>query len=228
MVEGVRLGEEALRSGAVPRLVVHGETLSARAAELVNAFSRRGASVLPVAEHVLKACADTESPQGLLLVVPRAELPFPRGASLLVVADGLADPGNLGSLLRTCLAAGAEGVILTRGSVDPYNPKVVRGAMGAHFHLPILRADAPDLAGSLAGLSIWIAQPRGGTPYHQLDARTPMALVVGGEAHGPSATWRDRAQGTISVPMSGAVESLNAVVAAAVILFEIRRQRGSP
>lgn len=225
VVEGLRLADEARRSGTSPRWVVHSDPLPPRAAELVAVFARRGAQVLPVSERVLKACAATEAPQGLLLVVPIPDRPFPSAASLVVVADGLADPGNLGTLLRTCLAAGVDGVVLTSGSVDPYNPKVVRAAMGAHFHLPIQRA-APDITPAmLAGLSIWTAQPQGGMPYHQVDARTPLALVVGGEAHGTSPFWRDQAQGTISVPMSASVESLNAVVAAAIILFEIRRQR---
>jgi TrmH family RNA methyltransferase len=145
--------------------------------------------------------------------------------SLAVVADGIADPGNLGTLLRTAWAAGVEAVFLTPGTVDAYNPKTVRSAMGAHFHLPLVSDTNEGILERLAGLELWLAEPRGGLPYDDLDARHPMALVIGQEAHGASAFWRSRAAGAVSIPMVSSVESLNAAIAAAVILFEVRRQR---
>ncbi len=228
VVEGLRLAEEARRAGSQPRIVLHLDPLPTRAADLVAAFVRREAPALSVSEKVLKACASTESPQGLVLVLPRPELAFPQSPSLVVIADGISDPGNLGALMRTCMAAGVDGLALTPGTVDPYNPKVVRAAMGAHFHLPLLPGSPESLGGRFETLPIWTAEAGGGMPYHQLDARTPLALVVGSEARGPNEAWRRRARGSISIPMADSVESLNAVVAAAVILFEIYRQRGQP
>lgn len=228
VVEGLRLADEARRAESRPRLVLHLDPLPANARDLVAAFVRREAPVLSVSERVLKACAATEAPQGLLLVVPRPELPFPESPSLVVIADGIADPGNLGTLMRTCMAAGAEGLVLTPGTVDPYNPKVVRAAMGAHFHLPMVQEPPEQVVARLKDVSIWTADAGGGIPYYQIDAHAPLALVVGSEARGPDRAWNRQARGSVSVPMSNSVESLNAVVAAAVILFEINRQRGKP
>jgi TrmH family RNA methyltransferase len=175
----------------------------------------------------LAACASTESPQGLVAVMPIPEIPPPAELSLVVVVDKLADPGNLGTLLRTALAAGVEAVFLSPGTVDAYNPKVVRSGMGAHFRLPLLSGSPEDVLPRLSGVPIWLAEPCAGLPYDRLDARRPLALVIGGEARGPSDVWRSKATGTVSIPMAASSESLNAAVAAAVILFEIRRQRGT-
>jgi TrmH family RNA methyltransferase len=144
------------------------------------------------------------------------------------VADGLADPGNLGTLLRTALAAGAEAAFLTGQTVDPYNPKVVRGAMGAHFHLPIRGLAPGEVPVALEGLQIWIAEAGQGLSYSEVDWRPPSALVVGSEAEGPGEAIRNLDARHTHIPISPAAESLNAAVAAAVILFEIARQRGSP
>jgi TrmH family RNA methyltransferase len=227
VIEGVRLGEEALRAGVIPRLVVHGPEIDQRASSLVQAFAHRGASILAVSERVLAACASTEAPQGIVAAVPSASPPAPERLTLAVVIDGLADPGNLGTLLRTALGAGAEAVFLTAGTVDAYNPKVVRAAMGAHFHLPLIGGAPEAIMERLGRLPLWLAQPRGGRPYDHVDLRSPLALVIGGEAHGPGDIWRRHAAGVISVPTEGTVESLNAAIAAAVILFEVRRQRGT-
>jgi len=227
VVEGTRLGEEALRAGFIPRLIVHGPQLDTRAANAVEGLARLGAPVLRISQRVLAACAATEAPQGLVAVVPIPEIPLPSRLTLALVADGLADPGNLGTLLRTALAAGVEAVFLSPGPVDAYNPKVVRGGMGAHFRLPILIEPTEGLLRRFSGMALWLAEPRGGLPYDQLAAHRPLALVVGGEARGPSQVWREKAAGSVSIPTAGGVESLNAAVAAAVLLFEIRRQRGT-
>ena len=227
VIEGTRLGEEALRAGITPRLVVHVAQLDERTSTLVHTFARRGASILPVSEHVMEACASTEAPQGFVAVVPFLPPPDLPPLTLVVIADGIADPGNLGSLLRTAWAAGVEAVFLSPGTVDAYNPKVVRSAMGAHFHLPLVNDTNDGILPRLASLPLWLAQPRGGLPYDEVDARQPLALVIGQEAHGPGDFWRKRAAGAVSIPMEDKVESLNAAIAAAIILFEVRRQRGT-
>jgi TrmH family RNA methyltransferase len=227
VIEGTRLTEEAFRAGVTPRLVVHGPRLDQRTSRLVDGFARRGVPLLPVSDHVLAACASTEAPQGLLAVVSFPEVPVPARLTLALIADGLADPGNLGTLLRTALAAGVEAVFLSSGTVDAYNPKVVRAGMGAHFRLPIVHEPSEMLVRRFSGLPVWLAEPRGGLPYDRLDGRRPLALVIGAEALGPAEIWRRSAAGSISIPTAGDVESLNAAVAAAVILFEIRRQRGT-
>jgi TrmH family RNA methyltransferase len=228
VVEGTRLGEEALRAGLTPRLILHAPDLDERTSTLVHTFARRGASILAVSARVLEACSSTEAPQGVLVVLPFPSLSLPARLTLAVIADGIADPGNLGTLLRTSWACGVEAIFLSPGTVDAYNPKVVRAAMGAHFHVPLVRDDDEGILQRLGGLAIWAGQPRGGLAYDRLEARSRLALIIGQEARGPGSFWRDHAVGGISIPMEGQVESLNAAIAAAVILFEVRRQRETP
>jgi TrmH family RNA methyltransferase len=146
--------------------------------------------------------------------------------SLALVADRIADPGNLGTILRTALASGVEALFLTKGTVDPFNPKVVRGAMGAHFHLPIEILEPGALAQRLDDLEIWVAEAGQGMLYHEVNWRQPIALIISCEAHGPQPAIRSLAKGQVQIPMIGPTDSLNAAIAAAVILFEIVRQRG--
>jgi TrmH family RNA methyltransferase len=144
-----------------------------------------------------------------------------------LVIDRMADPGNLGALLRSADAAGVQAVFLTKDTVDAYNPKVVRGAMGAHFRLPVLPVSISTLAAHLKGLEVWLAEAGKGQAYHQIDWRRPSAIIIGGEAHGPRHELRVMSSGSVHVPMREGTESLNAAVAAGIVLFEIARQRGA-
>jgi TrmH family RNA methyltransferase len=131
-------------------------------------------------------------------------------------------------MLRTALAAGVQLVLLTGGTVDPFNPKVVRAAAGAHFHLPIQTVTPADLPAAVEGLDLWLAEARAGTPYARVDWRAPCALIIGSEARGPGAAVRALPARRVHIPTAQQSESLNAAAAAAVILFEIARQRGLP
>jgi TrmH family RNA methyltransferase len=231
VVEGVRLVREAFRAGIVPALVFYDEGLEAIPGGrelLAEIRKRRDSSISVVSEQVMKAMADTVSPQGLSAVVPFVELAPPLSPSLVLVIDQLRDPGNLGAILRSANAAGVEQVILAPETVDPYNPKVVRGAMGAHFRLPIVALSWPEIAGALAGVQILLADVRGEQAYYEVDWTKPAALIVGGEARGASRCARELAAVTIAIPMHGGAESLNAAMAASVILFEAARQRWQP
>jgi TrmH family RNA methyltransferase len=142
-----------------------------------------------------------------------------------LILDRVRDPGNLGTILRTALAARGEQVLLTPGTVDPTNPKVVRAAMGAHLHLPVTMLGWESIAGTTTGCNVWLADVRGDALYTAVDWTGPVALIVGGEAAGAGRQARALAQASVSIPMSADVESLNTAVATAVILFEIARQR---
>lgn len=229
VVEGIRLAREAVAAGIPARLVMHTEALDARGRGLANSLARLGAEVEVVTDSVMAACSDTETPPGLLAVVQKPDLPLRKPLTLALVADGLADPGNLGTLLRTSLAAGVEVVFLSGDTVDAFNPKVVRGAMGAHFHLPIHRLGEGEAGSALAGLRVWVAEAaEGGVPYCAVDWRLASAVIIGSEAVGAGAIAAELAASKTHIPTSPESESLNAAVAAAVILFEIARQRGSP
>ena len=225
VIEGVRLAEEAARAGAAPRLVLHTDDLDPRGRAALAALAATGAAVEVVSAPVMAAASDTRAPAGLLAVLPQPDLPAPAPLTLALVLDGLADPGNLGTVLRTAAAAGVEAVFLTPGTVEPFNPKVVRAAMGAHFQVPILSAAWDALPGRLVGLAVWRAEAAGDTPYDQVDWRPPSALLIGAEAAGPSPQARALAPRTTRIPMPGRAESLNAAIAAGVLLFEAVRQR---
>ena len=227
VIEGVRLVEEAFRAGIMPALLFYSEGVDSipGGKELLGEMQEVGTPTFAVSERVMRTLADTVSPQGILAVLPFVELDPPPSLSLALVVDRLRDPGNLGAILRSANAAGVDQVILTPKTVDPYNPKVVRGAMGAHFRLPIKVLNWPEIAEALSGAQILLADVRGDQVYHKLDWIRPSALIIGGEAHGVSREARELAAATTTIPMSGGAESLNAAVAASVILFEAARQR---
>jgi TrmH family RNA methyltransferase len=227
VVEGVRLVEEALASGWPVQLVLYGEELGARGRLVVDNFIAQGTPVEMVAEHVLRSASDTQTPQGVLAVVEMHSLPLPPVPDFVFIPDGVRDPGNLGSMLRTAAAAGVQTVLIPRGAVDAYAPKVVRAGMGAHFHLPIASLDWEEIV-SLPGrddLHIYLADAAAGEPYFHCDLRRPLALIVGGEAEGASEAARRLAGTNLRIPMASGVESLNAAAAAAILLFEVARQR---
>jgi TrmH family RNA methyltransferase len=175
----------------------------------------------------MKSCSDTAMPQGVLAVLPFPDLTPPRVSTLVLIADHVRDPGNLGTLLRTALAAGVEQVLLAPGTVDFSNPKVVRSAMGAHLRLPIAAAGWDTIAETVSGCDVWLAAAGGGRVYTEVDWTRPAALMIGSEARGAGDRARALARSRVSIPMSPAVESLNAAVAAAIILFEAVRQRST-
>ncbi len=229
VLEGVRLAEEALHGEWKARQVLFTETLDQRGQAVVDGFSADGAAVEQVSETVMKAISDTETPQGLLVVLGQKTLPLPKMPDFLLVLDALRDPGNLGTVLRTAAAAGAQGVLLAPGCVDAWSPKVLRAGMGAHFRLPIHSLSWQDIRQALKQASgkmqAYLADSAAGISYTQADFRIPLALIVGGEAAGAGSEARSLADEKVHIPMPGGSESLNAAIAASLLLFEVVRQR---
>ena len=226
IIEGTRLVNEAISSHSPAKLVLYTDDFAQYNQHLVEQLIKLGADTEAVSERVMKACSATESPQGVLTVLPFPSFAPPDSLNLVLIADRISDPGNLGTILRTALAAGVDAVFLNPGTVDPFNPKVVRGAMGAHFHLPIIQMEITEIEQFLHGADIWIAEAGLGIPYHNVNWNKPSAIVIGSEAHGPSEELRSFATGSTHIPINDLAESLNASVAAAIILFEIARMRG--
>lgn len=229
VVEGVRLVEEALQSGWQARLVLHDPELSERGRQAVEAFARQGAPVEQVSEQVMRAASDTGTPQGLLAVIALQELPPPARLDFAFIPDGVRDPGNLGTMLRTARAAGVQAVYLTPGSVDAFSPKVVRAAMGAHFRLPLLARDWAEIQADAQRHSwkIYLAAAGEGLAYTEANFRQPLALITGSEAQGAGSSARSLAHQPVHIPMPGGAESLNAAIASAVLMFEAVRQRST-
>lgn len=250
LVEGIRTAGEALDHGAeVVFAVASPRVEDLGGGPLVARLADAGADLVRVDDDELAALAGTDTPQGLLLVCrePRPDLaalvfgpPRGRGESggetvgrgrasapvgpCLLVLDGVQDPGNAGTLIRTAAAFGLSGVIALDGTVDPWNPKSVRAAAGTCFRVPVLTAPWADVGPALAaaGLPILVADAQG-TPVSDAGPRSPWALVVGSEGAGARAEVRGAAQRHLSVPMAGGTESLNAAVAGAILLYALTR-----
>jgi TrmH family RNA methyltransferase len=225
VVEGTRLVREVVGAGVKPSLVLHTEAWAAtqEGAALLPALALAEEGIWLASEAALAACASTETPQGVLAVVPQQSREARPGPVLIL--DQLRDPGNLGTILRSAEAAAVGLTVLTPGTVDVYNPKVVRSAMGAHFRLPVVNLQWAAIIDLVAGRSIWLADASGEVAYDAVDWRRPSALIVGGEATGAGRQAAALAEGRVCIPMAGDTESLNAAMAATVILFEMARQR---
>jgi len=227
--EGVRLIEEAVRAGVPPAFAFYTEPAKAneRGGRLLETLCEMNVPCYAVSEPVMVTCSDTETPQGILAVFPIFNLSRPEHPTLTLIVDRVRDPGNLGATLRTALAAGVEQVLLTPGTVDASNPKVVRAAMGAHLRLPVATLGWEAIAEAVTGCDVWLAAAGGDTPYTAVGWTRPVALIVGGEATGAGERARALAQGQVFIPMAVGVESLNTAVATAVIIFEAVRQRAA-
>jgi TrmH family RNA methyltransferase len=222
---------EAINSGAiVQQLFYDPKQLPPQGSIVLSQLDSSQTELIPVSAGVLVTLADTVTPQGMVAV---AEFPIQTdiaslaSESLLLVADEVRDPGNLGTMLRTAAAVEA-GVILCAGCADHSSPKVVRSSAGALYALKICAGlPASTVAKQLqeAGWRTYVCIGDGAQVYYSVDLREKMALVVGNEGYGPAPCWHEYSSGTISIPMPGRVESLNAAVAVAVVLYEALRQR---
>jgi TrmH family RNA methyltransferase len=229
VLEGVRLVGELARTAVRPDFVLYTQTVASeeRSSALLAAFQQIDIPCCAVSEAVMAACSDTETPQGVLAVVPVPKLARPQNLTLALIVDGVRDPGNLGTMLRTAWAAAVDLVLLAPGTVDATNPKVVRAGMGAHLHLPIRACDWDAIRAETSGLDVWLASAAGQIPYSAVEWRRPAGLIAGGEAEGAGAEAHALARGTVAIPMAPGVESLNTAIATAVVLFEVVRQRMS-
>lgn len=224
VVEGTRWLAELVQWARSPQIIFYTEDWLGTPAHR-DILQQLDAPAQPVTDGVMAAMSATSTPPGVLAVVPAHPLPLPDNPRLLLILDGIKTPGNLGTMLRTVAAAGVEGVLLGPGCVDTYNPKVVRGSMGALLRLPVQPAGWPEIAERVAGLSVWLATAEGEVPYTAVNWQEPSALIIGSEAWGAGEEAQGAATGRIAIPMHAATESLNAAVAAGIILFEAVRQR---
>jgi TrmH family RNA methyltransferase len=214
VLEGPKLLDEALAAGAPVDTVYVADAATASAIDF--------ADVRVLARGVLERVADTVTPQPCLAVCRMFDVPLATvvDASFVVVCIDVQDPGNAGTILRSAEAAGADAVVFGGASVDPFNPKAVRASAGSIFHVPVV-VDADPLP-SLHQRRLGTAA-RTGTPLDDIDLRQPVALVLGNEAHGlPDGAAVDD---WVTIPMVGRSESLNVGMAAAVLAFEVARQR---
>ena len=226
VAEGVRLLEEAVAVQWPIKYVFYDETLSERGQILIDQLrSVPGLEIEEIPPSLMVDISDTETPQGILAVLEKKTLSLPQTPSFLIIADQIRDPGNMGTLLRTAEAAAADGVLLCPGTVDAFSPKVIRAGMGAHFHLPILAVDWGEIKTIANNMPVYLADSGGGKSLWEADMRRACALLIGGEAFGASPQGEEIATDKITIPMPGRAESLNAAIAAGILIAEVLRQR---
>ena len=159
-------------------------------------------------------------------MLPTPEIP-PAAPGFILLPDNIRDPGNLGTMLRTAWATNVSQVLLPPGNVDVTNPKVMRAGMGAHFYVSIRSVTWGALREmiALSKVQVWLAEMREGVPYSEADWHENIALIIGGEAAGAGPEARALAQHHVTIPMAPGVDSLNAAIAAAILMFEVARQQ---
>jgi RNA methyltransferase, TrmH family len=229
-IEGEHLLEEALRSGMVLKTVFVSERRE------VPKIVPRGVEVLRLTEEVFGSVVETQSPQGIaaLMVPPLFGLDDVMGvggaAALILVAVGLQDPGNLGTLVRSAEAFGAAGVLTTPGTVSAWNQKALRASAGSVFRVPVVSVTASELREVKArDVRLIAAVGAGGfgvTVVQEMDFRRACAVMIGNEGAGLGAEWMELSDSKVTIPCPGDVESLNAAVAGSLLLYEASRQRG--
>jgi TrmH family RNA methyltransferase len=234
LVEGHRQLRHALDAGAVVREVVAAPDLYLDAAHgaLVTDAERRGAHVIEVARHAFLSLSRHVRPDGVLAVVERwptvlATLHVPE-APLIVVAEGIARPGNLGAIVRTACGAGADALVVCDTPTDLFHPDVVRGSVGTIFDLPLAVASSEEAIAWLArrGVRVVTTSPAARTAYWSEAWTGAVAVVVGCERSGLTHRWHGAADTAVAIPLPGAADSLNVAVATGIVLFEAARRRG--
>ena len=229
VAEGVRAVEELLRSSISLRGILVAPQLAGalRGSELLDSARRSGAELVEVDEREFASAAETDSPQGILAIgeIPNttlSDLRLPDRARL-VVLDAVQDPGNVGTILRTAAALDATAVLAMPGTVDLWNAKVVRSAMGALFHRPALMSTWAELDTFLApnAVALWGADAAG-TPLDEMTPPDRLGILVGNEGAGLTPEGLARIEHRVSLPISSAVESLNVAVATGILLYQLR------
>ncbi|HST11747.1 MAG TPA: RNA methyltransferase [Terriglobales bacterium] len=230
-IEGVRILEEAIRSGLRFHAVFFSESAEGHAKRLLPQIGAHvETAVLP--DKLFASVVPSETPQGVAALVryrqsSLEDLLAKTSVGLLVVVSGLQDPGNLGTILRSAEAFSAAGVVLGEGTVSPFNSKVVRGSAGSLFRLPVVRAKVADLLPQLREKAVRLVATSShkGVPLPQANLGGPVAVLIGGEGAGISKEVMTKIDEVVAIPHAAQVESLNAGVAASIVLYEIARQK---
>jgi TrmH family RNA methyltransferase len=230
-IEGPHLLAEALRA----RLRVDCIFVAQGAGHLLDGLALpQETEILLLPRELLDSALATETPQAIAALVEPPAWGWTNllggsesAAPLILVLAGLQDPGNLGTILRSAEAFGASGVVALPGTVSAWNPKAVRASAGSVFRLPLVEATPNECFSRLraAGVTIWTTAVQGAEPLERIDLTGPAALLIGNEGSGVPEALAAQAGGAVTIPCPGPVESLNAAVAASVLLYEASRQR---
>ena len=233
LIEGVRLIEEAVKKRVSIERTLYTSELeeTIRGSHLIATIGKKNIPAYQVPEKVMESLSETENPQGILAVARQLKWTIEdvvKGKGPVIIACSLQDPGNLGTIIRAADAGGCGGVITTQNTVDIYNSKVIRATMGSIFRLPVLKVD--DLIEAVStlkkeGYRIIATAAHSKTSFLDVDYRKPTAFLIGQETSGLSKEILESADIKVFIPMKEGVESLNAAVSAAILIYEALRQR---
>jgi RNA methyltransferase, TrmH family len=216
IVEGFHLVEEALKQDdtVIELILVEG-------VEMPNKWNPDGIELVQVSEEVGKALADTETTQGVFAVCRQKDPEAINESKTFLLLDGLQDPGNIGTIIRTAEASGIDSIVLGKGTGDLYNPKVIRSAQGSHFHLPIIKSDLSEIIPVLKekGIPVYGTALENGEEYTSVKPQDSYALIVGNEGSGMSGEILSMTDQNLYIPIYGKSESLNVAIAAGILLY---------
>lgn len=232
-VEGIRFVKDAIDNGQdIVKVIISDKLESLNGGkELIDRVTAICNECYFVNDKLFKEISDTQTPQGILAVLKKKEFVLDnivKQGTSVVILDSLQDPGNVGTIIRTSDAANVSAVIMTKGCVDLYSPKVLRSTMGSVFHMPIFEgANINEIIVTLkkAGYKIIASHLRGQSNYYDEDLTGKIAIIVGNEANGISDETAELSDKLVKIPMPGRAESLNASVAASIMIYEIVRQK---
>lgn len=231
LIDGFHICLEALELGKALDQLIFTQDGVGKYPEILALAREKQVKTIEVPRNIFKRIVDVESPVGLAAIVEKdlwtEEEFFGQAGGKYLVIDRIQDPGNGGTLIRTSEAAGFNGVIVLKGSVDIYSPKVVRAGAGSILRQPLLFVDKPEDLIALTkkyGLDLAVTSLKGARPYYEFEARDKLALVIGNEGAGVSEKLIEEAEMLIEIPMSGQVESLNAAVAGGILMYRFGKE----
>lgn len=233
IIEGIKIIEEAIFNNIYLKYIIFTDKLlsTVEGKDFFEEIKYRD-NIVHITENLFKEISDTENPQGVIGVakfnIPVLDEIFSIKNPSLLFLDGVQDPGNMGTIIRTCDAFNLDGIILGKGSVDPYNPKVVRATMGSIFRVPLyIIDDSLEVLSTLSSYRIKILATslEGSVPVYDIDYKEGFVLVIGNESKGVALDILSKSDTLIKIPMPGFAESLNAGVAASIIMYEAMKSR---
>lgn len=233
IIEGIKIIEEAILNNVALKYIIITDKMFLLEdnkdflMKIVDKYK-----IIKISENLFKEISDTENPQGIVATAmfntPILSGIFNREKPALIFLDGVQDPGNMGTIIRTCDAFNLDGIIIGPGSVDPYNPKVVRATMGSIFRVPLyISNDSLETIADLSqgGLNIFSTSLEGSIPSYDIDYKEGFVLVIGNESNGVQDPIIKKSDKLIKIPMPGFAESLNAGVAASIIMYEAMKSK---
>ena len=227
IIEGFRLVQEAFKANVDIDYLIVTEDAQGKVDQFLLDYITENIKIYKMNESLFKELVSTENPQGILAVINMNIIPIDAGGEFYLLCDKLQDPGNLGTIIRTAHAAGVQGIILTKGTVDIYNEKTIRSTMGSIFYIPIQYDDDNlSLVKNLKedGFNLVVTSLDTDKDFFEEDLRGKVILTVGNEGNGISAEVLDLADTKVKIPMPGNAESLNVAIATSVIMYEKVRQ----